>query len=57
MEDIEKNQKIIMKIFFLFNGQELDEHSTSILQEKGIRNWSLITVQAIGSLKGGNFII
>ena len=56
MEDIEKNQKIIMKIFFLFNGQELDEHSTSILQEKGIRNWSLITVQAIGSLKGGNFI-
>ena len=43
--------------FFLFNGQELDEHSTSTLQEQGIRTFSLIIVHVIGSLKGGNFII
>ena len=43
--------------FFLFNGQKLDEHSTSTLQEQGIMNWSVIRVQVIGSLKGGNFII
>jgi len=42
---------------FSFNGKKSDEHSSSTLQEKRIRNWSAIIVQAIGSLKGGNFII
>ena len=42
---------------FSFKGKKSDEHSSSTLQEKGIRNWSAIIVQAIGSLKGGNFII
>ena len=42
---------------FSFNGQKLDEHSSSTLQEQGIRNRSIIIVQVIWSLKGGNFII
>ena len=42
---------------FLFNGQKLDEHSSSTLQEQGIVDGNVIMVETTGNLKAGSFII
>ena len=42
---------------FSFNGQKLDEHSSSTLQEQGIVDGHVITVQMMGCTRGGYLII
>ena len=42
---------------FLFNGRKLDGRSSSTLQEQGIVDGHVITVQMMGCTRGGNLII